>query len=552
MRRPPLPAGLITSTDTHYRKANRSVRGLDDSIGILLDAIEPRAEDTLVIFISDNGYSFGEHRRVAKFDPYDESARVPLAIRYPALLPTDAPISSDALISNVDIAPTIMEVAGIPWAPDGTSITPLLTGEGTRINDAILLERCRGSKLLTDPCTGYRFEGEMVLPPEYEAAVTERYKYIEYVSGERQLFDLVADPDELHNLHGLTSAAAVEATMTDALEGLRAPPPIETAIVTGPSGELGSRTASFTLFTQSRFASFRCRLTRDGLPGPWRDCSSGTYVHGGLPDGDYLFEAAATDETGQVDETPAARTFRIATSGGPPVSITSGPAGAQTSPSASFGFESSLAGVGFECRMVPLGTRGAWEACDPDQGATYVDLADGIWEFQVRAVDTTSGLVSMPPDTRTVAVDNQGPAFRLVQRPPDVTSSSSDSFIFVPSEPVVGPVTCVLDEDLPTACDEGTFATTDLAEGAHTLAISGVDGLGNRRTTTTIWLIDQTAPSITMSSGPALATRGAHRQRSDSPRRRCRPHSPAPSTDHRRCPARTRGGSPACPRARTR
>jgi hypothetical protein len=244
------------------------------------------------------------------------------------------------------------------------------------------------------------------------------------------------------------------------------------------------------------------------VPGTWDDCTLGTFARGGLADGDYLFEVRATDETGQADETPAARAFSVRTEAGPEVSVTSAPPSVQTSTTASFGFESSLPGAGFECRIDRLGVGGgAWAACDPAQGATYTNLVGGIWEFQVRAVDRTTGLASMPPDSRTVTIDDQGPHARFVERPRDVTSSSDVSFRFVPSEPVAGSTDCALDGGPAADCGGGTFAAGGLVEGLHTLSISAADALGNVKVSQITWLVDRTGPTVSMSSAPPTATR---------------------------------------------
>ena len=84
------------------------------------------AEDTLVIYMGDNGFSFGEHGLIDKRHFYEESAKVPLLVRWPTRLKGGAPIN--ALIQNIDIAPTILDVAGLraPAHMQGMSIVPLL------------------------------------------------------------------------------------------------------------------------------------------------------------------------------------------------------------------------------------------------------------------------------------------------------------------------------------------------------------------------------------------------------------------------------------------
>ena len=126
MRRPPMPTDEIARNDRRFEAMSRAVRALDDDMGRILTALGDRSRDTLVFFLSDNGFLLGEHRREAKIVPYEESVNTPFVVRFPALA-TGAPDTSGALVSNIDIAPTIADVVGIPWHADGRSLVPLLT-----------------------------------------------------------------------------------------------------------------------------------------------------------------------------------------------------------------------------------------------------------------------------------------------------------------------------------------------------------------------------------------------------------------------------------------
>src|SRR5262249_36097003 len=156
-----------------------------------------------------------------------------------------------------DIAPTIAELAGIPWGADGKSIVPLLDQSAQTVRDAALLSYCEGasypcqSALQLDP--GKDDPGSQAAVPSYWGGVTERSKCAEYVTGEKELYDLAADPAELVNEAGNPDYASVQQDLAVGLSGLRAPPPPDTTIATGPQGPLDARTAAFTYFTQSRF-----------------------------------------------------------------------------------------------------------------------------------------------------------------------------------------------------------------------------------------------------------------------------------------------------------
>ena len=186
----------------------RSLQAVDRAVGRLLGALEDtgRLDDALVIFTSDNGVLWGEHRWVRKEVPYEEAIRVPLVIRADRLVPgggTDA-----HLVANIDLAPTIASVAGVPLPDaDGRSLLPLLDGSAEGWRHALLIEHLRG----TNPI------------PTYCAIRTSRYLFASYDTDEDELYDLVADPFELSNLAG--SAPGEEARLEDVLEGLCDPPP---------------------------------------------------------------------------------------------------------------------------------------------------------------------------------------------------------------------------------------------------------------------------------------------------------------------------------------
>ena len=114
--RTPISAAKKASIDRDHRVMTRAVPALDDSVETILDGLGPRAENTFVVYFSDNGWLYGEHRWRYKVVPYEESVRVPFAIRYPPLTSSRRGTPSRALVQNIDIAPTIADLAGIPWS----------------------------------------------------------------------------------------------------------------------------------------------------------------------------------------------------------------------------------------------------------------------------------------------------------------------------------------------------------------------------------------------------------------------------------------------------
>ena len=311
MQRPPLTGDEKLKMDRWYRGMARSVRGFDDSIGSVLASLGSRAQDTLVVYINDNGFLLGEHRRVAKMVPYEESTHVPFVVRYPRLLAASQSFRSPALAMNIDIPATIADVLGIPWGADGRSLVPLITRRTTGIRNAALLVWCRG----VHTCAGGQLSDDFVIPeksiPSYWAMATDRYKYVEYRSGERELYDLAVDPFELRNLAYDPAAATLVADLSRRLAALHGPVTPETTIVSGPRGTVAGTTFRFRYFTQSRLATYRCRLDRNGVAGTWSACGAqGTSV-GPLARGSYVFHVVGTDERGISDATPATRSFSV-------------------------------------------------------------------------------------------------------------------------------------------------------------------------------------------------------------------------------------------------
>jgi len=178
----------------------RVLLSVDENVGRVLDYLEAErlAEDTLVIYTSDNGFFLGEHGLFDKRLMYEPSIRVPLVVRYPARLPSGR-VDSTHLVLNVDVAPTILELAGIPppsWM-HGRSLAPLLLGEGRPWRDAFLYEY-------------YEYPAEHCARKN-RGVRTDRWKLIHFWEQpeEWELYDLRSDPDETVNLAGRREQRAV-------------------------------------------------------------------------------------------------------------------------------------------------------------------------------------------------------------------------------------------------------------------------------------------------------------------------------------------------------
>lgn len=491
MQGAPLTQATKDRFDSHHADMARSVRAMDDDIGTILASLGSREQDTMVIYISDNGYLYGEHRRDEKIVPYEEAVRVPMIVRYPALVPEDQPFASEALVQNLDIAPTIAELVGFHWGADGLSIVPLLTGQATEIRTGAFMQHCEG---VSFPC----YSSKIV--PSYQEVVTDQYAYIEYVTNERELYDLSVDPYEVDNVAGDASYATTEADLAGQLESLRAPPPTDTTIVTGPSGPQTTRSFSFTYFSQSRLATYECRLDENGTTGTWLPCDQQPHPVGPLPDGTYTFNVRGTDELGVTDDTPDTRTFTIARTG-PDVQITAAPPADGHSGDVSFQFTGDPSITSYSCRLMIFGTQAGVPFTPCSSGVSYSGLGDALWSFEVYG-QNEQGIRTVPPAQWLFRVDNAGPAFILTETPTDPTGDRIATFEFYPDEDTTGAYSCTLDANPPVDCSSGTIAYTDLGEGRHLFRVGATDLLGDEGETAFSWTVDLTPPTVGIATGP--------------------------------------------------
>ncbi len=191
---------------------------IDDGVKAILGSLEAsgRLGTTMIVFASDNGLLWGEHRLFnQKIAAYEESIRVPLIIRYDPLVKT--PRSNKELVANVDLAPTFAAVAGIP-APgaQGRSLLPLLTatpGDPPRWRKRLVIEHRKGGPLTNDEV------------PTYCAVRSNRFKYVVYSTHEEELYDLLVDPAELENRAGDPTLRATKFGLRADVRRLCNPPP---------------------------------------------------------------------------------------------------------------------------------------------------------------------------------------------------------------------------------------------------------------------------------------------------------------------------------------
>lgn len=172
----------------------RCVMSLDRSVGEIMQSLREYNldENTIVIFISDNGYIWGERGLGGKWLHYEESIRVPIIIRWPGMQEKYKGMTLEQLALNIDIAPTILDMAGleVPEKMDGKSLLPLLNQPDFDFREDFFLEH-DSVIMVRNP-----------IPDSYGVR-TKDWKYIRYVNVDpevEEMYHLTTDPMEVNNL----------------------------------------------------------------------------------------------------------------------------------------------------------------------------------------------------------------------------------------------------------------------------------------------------------------------------------------------------------------
>ncbi len=203
--------GAIFPMDFLYRNYCETVVSVDEQVGRILEVLDARglAENTVVVYAGDNGHFWGEHGLYDKRLAYEESIRIPFIVRYPRLI-QDPGRRARQMVLNIDLAPTLLELAGIvpPTAMQGQSLVPILETAAAPGRTAWLYEH---------------FPVFPIPIPGITAIRTERYKYVEYQKDLRptELFDLRVDPKEKHNLVDTPQGAQQAESLKRELERLK-------------------------------------------------------------------------------------------------------------------------------------------------------------------------------------------------------------------------------------------------------------------------------------------------------------------------------------------
>jgi arylsulfatase A-like enzyme len=212
--RPPLTDEQIEWTDENHRERLRAMLSVRDLLARLVDelAATGRLESTYVFFTSDHGYHQGQHRLLpGKMTAFDEDLRIPMMVRGPS--GPEGVVAGqvrEELVANNDLAPTILDLAGVPASTsvDGRSFAPLLRGESVQWRRFVGVEGW------------HQPSRNPVIPPtpDYHGVRSQLYKFVRYDTGETEWYRLDNDPHELRNKPASHNPAGHEALSRAAAE----------------------------------------------------------------------------------------------------------------------------------------------------------------------------------------------------------------------------------------------------------------------------------------------------------------------------------------------
>ena len=189
---PAYPTEALERWQKIHVKRLRAMQALDEGLGQMIDALKNtgKLDNTIIVFTSDHGFSMGQHRHFGKRFPYDRITKVPFIVCGPGV---PANQQCDQLLANIDIAPTLVDLAGgqRPAAVDGISFAGLIRSPQEKINrKGIVFENWDRI-----------WANGVQLDAVYCSLRTHHHVYTEWASGGIEFFDIAADPEQLENLY---------------------------------------------------------------------------------------------------------------------------------------------------------------------------------------------------------------------------------------------------------------------------------------------------------------------------------------------------------------
>ncbi|MCP4888265.1 MAG: DUF4976 domain-containing protein, partial [Planctomycetaceae bacterium] len=264
-----LKAGELSDDDVTRWKYQRYIKtylgciqAVDDGVGRMLDYLDESglAENTVVIYSSDQGFYLGEHGWYDKRWMFEESLKMPFLIRWPGVIEPET--ESAALIQNIDYGPTFLDLAGadIPAEMQGRSMVPMLRNQG------------KPSATWRDAIYYAYYENAAVhAVPVHDGVRTERYKLMFFPrSREWNLFDLEEDPMELQSVHDRASYAPILAGMQKRYRDLRQFYEVNSAVIPETRGDLDRwRTRDATITKNAKKGGADLAFIGDSITQGW-------------------------------------------------------------------------------------------------------------------------------------------------------------------------------------------------------------------------------------------------------------------------------------------
>jgi hypothetical protein len=270
----------------------------------------------------------------------------------------------------------------------------------------------------------------------------------------------------------------------------------DTTILSGPPERTTSPGATLSFSATEAGSTFECRLD----DAPFAACTS-PVTYGSLAEGPHTFRVRATDPAGNVDASPAVRTWTIDVTP-PQTTLVSTPADPTNDRGASFAFTSNEPGSTFRCSL----DTAAFDVCSSPKA--YTAVPEGVHTFRVQAVDSV-GNTDASPATVTWRIDTTPPDTAVSSGPPDPTNLTTAAIAFTATE-AGSTFECRLDAAAFAACT-APAVMNDLADGPHTFRVRATDRAGNVDTTpaSRTWTVETRPPTTRITSGPSVLAASA-------------------------------------------
>ncbi len=261
----PIDITKAADIDNYHIHQIYSMKALDDAVSTILVSLGSEISNTVIIYTSDNGVMWGEHRIVGKDTSFEESIKVPLIIRWDQVI--TAPRTTDALAVNIDLPLTIADMAGatVQGKTNGVSLLPIIQNTQSTVRNDFLTEMFQPNNNLFE--FGVRTNQYKLI--DYYFATTNTNKY--------EFYDLSLDPYEMNSQYSSATYASVIATLQARLAELRSDTPIAIATVTNSSPRWGIDVVSISGGVTNSIAG-------DTVTADWGDgtTTTGIPTSGGL------------------------------------------------------------------------------------------------------------------------------------------------------------------------------------------------------------------------------------------------------------------------------